>query len=58
MQARLRAGDVILSGVDDLAFKAVTKLYLNEVSWNGAQVNVQYFGGTEDRPACGYDYKP
>lgn len=58
MQARLRAGDVILSGVDDLAFKAVTKLYLSEIGWNGAQVNVQYFGGTEDRPACDYDYKP
>ena len=58
LQARLRAGDVILSGVDDLAFKAVTKLYLSEIGWNGAQVNVQYFGGTEDRPACDYDYKP
>ena len=58
LQARLRAGDVILSGVDDLAFKAVTKLYLSEVGWNGAQVNVQYFGGTEERPACDYDYKP
>ena len=58
LQARLRAGDVILSGVDDLAFKAVTKLYLSEIGWNGAQINVQYFGGTEDRPACDYDYKP
>ena len=58
LQARLRAGDAILSGVDDLAFKAVTKLYLNEVGWNGAGVNVQYFGGTENRPACDYDYKP
>ena len=51
LQARLRAGDVILSGVDDLAFKAVAKLYLSEIGWNGAQINVQYFGGTEDRPA-------
>ena len=58
LQARLREGDAILSGVDDLAFKAVTKLYLSEIGWNGAQVNVQYFGGTEDRPACDYDYKP
>ena len=58
LQARLRAGDVILSGVDDLAFKAVAKLYLSEIGWNGAQINVQYFGGTEDRPACDYDYKP
>ena len=36
----------------------MTKLYLSEIGWNGAQINVQYFGGTEDRPACDYDYKP
>ena len=58
LQARLREGDVILSGVDDLAFKAVAKLYLSETGWNGAAANVQYFGGTEDQPACDYDYKP
>ena len=58
LNARLREGDVILSGVDDLAFKAVTKLYLSEVGWSGASVNVQYFGGTETQPACDYDYKP
>ena len=58
LRARLRAGDVILSGVDDLAFKAVAKLYLGETGWNGAAANVQYFGGTEDQPACDYDYKP
>ena len=58
LRARLRAGDVILSGVDDLAFKAVAKLYLGETGWNGAVANVQYFGGTEAQPACDYDYKP
>ena len=58
LRARLRAGDVILSGVDDLAFKAVAKLYLGEIGWNGAAANVQYFGGTEAQPACDYDYKP
>ena len=58
LRARLREGDVILSGVDDLAFKAVAKLYLSETGWNGAAANVQYFGGTEDQPACDYDYKP
>ena len=58
LRSRLRDGDVILSGVDDLAFKAVAKLYLSETGWNGAKVNVRYFGGTEDRPACDYDYKP
>ena len=57
LRARLRAGDVILSGVDDLAFKAVAKLYLGETGWNGAAANVQYFGGTEAQPACDYDYK-
>ena len=58
LRTRLREGDVILSGVDDLAFKAVAKLYLGETGWNGAAANVQYFGGTEDQPACDYDYKP
>ena len=58
LNARLREGDVILSGVDDLAFKAVAKLYLSEVGWDGASVNVQYFGGAEAQPACDYDYKP
>ena len=51
-------GDALLSGVDDLAFKAVAKLYLDECGWEGANVCVQYFGGTEDRPACAYDYQP
>lgn len=50
--------DWILSGVDDLAFKAVTRLYLDETGWPGCGVNVQYFGGTEDRPACEYDFQP
>lgn len=50
--------DWILSGVDDLAFKAVTGLYLDETGWPGCGVNVQYFGGTEDRPACEYDFQP
>lgn len=44
--------------MDDLAFKAVTKLCLEEWGWEGAAVSVQYFGGTEDRPACAYDYQP
>lgn len=58
LRSLLREGDTILSGVDDLAFKAVTKLYLSEIGWQGADVNVQYFGGTEDRPACDYDAQP
>lgn len=58
LRALLREGDALLSGVDDLAFKAVTKLYLEETGWEGAPVSVTYFGGTEDRPACAYDYKP
>ena len=58
LRAQLRQGDALLSGVDDLAFKAVTKLCLEEYGWEGATVSVQYFGGTEDQPACAYDYQP
>lgn len=50
--------DWILSGVDDLAFKAVARLCLDETGWAGCGVSVQYFGGTEDRPACEYDFQP
>lgn len=50
--------DWILSGVDDLAFKAVTRLYLDETDWGGYSASVQYFGGTEDKPACEYDFQP
>lgn len=60
LRSLLREGDALLSGVDDLAFKAVAKLYLEESGWDGRAVNVgvTYFGGTEDQPACAYDYKP
>ncbi len=50
--------DWLLSGVDDLAFKAVARMYLDETGWTGGRACVQYFGGTEDRPACEYDFQP
>ena len=50
--------DWLLSGVDDLAFKAVARLYLDETDWQGYSVNLQFFGGTEDLPACEYDFQP
>ncbi|MEY8385846.1 DUF4127 family protein [Oscillospiraceae bacterium 38-13] len=53
-----RQWDWLLSGVDDLAFKAVARLYLDETDWQGASVSVTYTGGTEDRPACEYDFQP
>lgn len=60
LRGLLRDGDALLSGVDDLAFKAVAKLYLEESGWDDqlVHVGVTYFGGTEDQPACAYDYKP
>ena len=58
LRSLLREGDALLSGVDDLAFKAVARLYLDEIGWQGANVSVEYFGGTEDQPACAYDYQP
>lgn len=52
--------DFILSGVDDLAFKAVAKMYLEESGWEYGTycAQVRYYGGTEDKPACDYDYQP
>lgn len=58
LRSLLREGDALLSGVDDLAFKAIARLYLDETGWQGAAVSVEYFGGTEDQPACDYDYQP
>lgn len=57
LRSLLREGDTLLSGVDDLAFKAVTRLYLDECGWEGADIEVSYFGGTESEPACIYDYR-
>lgn len=58
LRSLLREGDALLSGVDDLAFKAIARLYLDEIGWQGANVSVRYYGGTEDQPACDYDYQP
>ena len=57
LKSLLREGDTLLSGVDDLAFKAVAKLYLEETGWAGADIAVRYYGGTEDQPACIYDFQ-
>ena len=66
LRSLLREGDALLSGVDDLAFKAVTRLYLDECEENAAslaelganRIYVGYFGGTEDQTACAYDSQP
>lgn len=57
LRSLLREGDALLSGVDDLAFKAVSRLYLDEICWSGGDIEVSYFGATEDQPACIYDYR-
>ena len=53
-----RQWDWLLSGVDDLAFKAVARMYLDETGWQGTSVIVDYFGDTYDQPACEYDFQP
>ena len=53
-----RQWDWLLSGVDDLAFKAVARMYLDETGWQGVSVIVDYFGDTYDQPACEYDFQP
>lgn len=57
LRSLLREGDALLSGVDDLAFKALARLYLDECGWDGADIEISYFGGTENEPACIYDYR-
>ena len=64
--SKLGCRDWILSGVDDLAFKAVTRLYLDECEEQDPSlaemdlndVYIRYAGGTEDQPACAYDSQP
>ncbi len=58
LRSRLRTGDALLSGVDDLAFKAVAKLYLEETHWQGAGVTVRYYGDMQQEAACAYDFQP
>ena len=58
LRSQLRPGDALLSGVDDLAFKAVAKLYMEETGWAGADVTVEYFGNMEHEAACAYDFQP
>lgn len=59
--------DWVLSGADDLAFKAAARLYLDDSAEASGQtlaerglgrVHVEYFGRTEDQPACAYDSQP
>jgi len=57
LSSRLRSCDYLISGVDDLAFKSIARLYLDDIGWQGCEVNVQYYGGMEDSPACIYDYR-
>ena len=58
LKSRLREQDALLSGVDDLAFKAVAKLYLEEIGWAGATASVSYYGQMEHEAACAYDFQP
>lgn len=58
IKTMLRDGDGLLSGVDDMGFKALARMYLDDIGWQGAWANVQYFGGTQDEAACDFDYRP
>lgn len=53
----LRDGDALLSGVDDMGFKALARMYLDDIGWQGTAANVRYFGGMQGEPACEYDYR-
>lgn len=55
-KSRLRKGDALLSGVDDMGYKALAKLYLDETEWKGCKASVLYFGENENKPASAYDF--
>lgn len=52
----LRDGDALLSGVDDLGTKALCKLYLESVGWNGCTAELTYYGNMENATACEFDF--
>lgn len=54
----LRENDALLSGVDDMGYKALARLYLDETGWQGSTAEVKYFGENEDIPASAYDFRP
>lgn len=58
IESLLREGDELLSGVDDMGFKALCSIYLEEINWQGAEAEVRYFGGAEGENACQFDYHP
>lgn len=58
IESMLREGDELLSGVDDMGFKALCSMYLEEADWQGAEAEVRYFGGMESQNACQFDYRP
>lgn len=53
----LRPGDALLSGVDDMGYKAVARMFLDDTGWEDTAVSVNYYGGAEDEPVSGFDYK-
>ncbi len=57
IKKHLRDCDSLLSGVDDLEFKAISRLYLDDIGWQGDKAMVRYFGDNQDIPACDYDYR-
>ena len=57
LREHMRDCDYLLSGVDDLEFKAISRLYLDDIGWSGEKACVRYFGDSENKPACDYDYR-
>ena len=57
IRSKLRPQDAILSGVDDMGYKAISRMFLDDIGWDGTSVRIAYFGGAEDEPASPFDYK-
>lgn len=58
INSMLRPADTLLSGVDDMGFKAMSAMYLEDTGWQGCLAELVYFGDSADTNACEFDYRP
>lgn len=56
-ESRMGENGALLSGVDDMAYKALAKMYLEDTDWQGSDAQLCFFGDNEGRPASAYDFR-
>ena len=56
IREHLSENGYLLSGVDDMCFKALGKMFLEDVDWQGGTVDIEYIGGAENEASSIFDY--